>query len=99
MPVTIEWPENLIANNTDDAIRSGLLFGFKVELESIVALIKKEFTKENIPVFATGGWGKTIARRTECIDTYDPYLTLNGIRLVALYGEGAVVVDEEGDDE
>jgi type III pantothenate kinase len=99
LPVTIEWPENLIANNTDDAIRSGLLFGFKVELESIVALIKKEFTKENIPVFATGGWGKTIARRTECIDTYDPYLTLNGIRLVALYGEGAVVVDEEGDDE
>lgn len=99
LPVTIEWPENLIANNTDDAIRSGLLFGFKAELETLVSLIKKEFAIEKIPVFATGGWGKTVARRTECIDTYDPYLTLDGIRLVALYGEGSVEIDEEGDDE
>ncbi len=50
--VTIEWPENLTC--THDAIRSGFVIWFYVELESIVALIKKEFTKENIPVFATG---------------------------------------------
>lgn len=99
LPVTIEWPEQLIANNTDDAIRSGLLFGFKAELETLVSMIKKEFAKENVPVFATGGWGKTIARRTDCIDTYDPYLTLNGIRLVAVHGEKTIEVDEEGDDE
>jgi type III pantothenate kinase len=97
--VTIEWPDNLIANNTDDAIRSGLLFGFKSELESLVSLIKKEFNKDDIPVFATGGWGKTIAKRTHCIDTYDPYLTLHGIRLVAIHGEDAAEIDEEGDEE
>ncbi|NLO23755.1 MAG: type III pantothenate kinase [Fibrobacter sp.] len=99
LPVTIEWPDNLIANNTDDAIRSGLLFGFKAELESLVSLIKKEFNKDDIPVFATGGWGKTIAKRTHCIDTYDPYLTLHGIRLVAIHGEDAAEIDEEGDEE
>ena len=76
-----------------------MLFRSKAELETLVSMIKKEFAKENVPVFATGGWGKTIARRTDCIDTYDPYLTLNGIRLVAVHGEKTIEVDEEGDDE
>ncbi|MCF0224640.1 MAG: type III pantothenate kinase [Fibrobacter sp.] len=86
LPVTIEWPESVIADNTDDAIRAGLLFGFLAQLEVLIKKIKKEMDCENVPVFATGGWGKTIARRTNLIDKYDPFLTLRGIRLVALHG-------------
>ena len=36
MPVSIEWPDHVIANNTDDAIRAGLLYGFMAELELLV---------------------------------------------------------------
>ena len=28
------------------------------------------------------GLGKIIAKETECIDLYDPQLTLNGLRLI-----------------
>lgn len=89
LPVTIEWPENVVADNTDDAIRAGLLYGFLAQLEVLIGKIKKEVGCEDMPVYATGGWGKTIARRTNLIDKYDPFLTLRGIRLVALNGAGA----------
>lgn len=86
LPVTIEWPKKVIANNTDDAIRAGLLFGFMAELEILTGKIKEELGLSEVPVFATGGWGKMIAQRTKIIDEYDPFLTLRGIRLVALRG-------------
>lgn len=98
-PVSIEWPDKVIANDTDDAIRAGLLYGFMAELEALVGKIKAEMGKENVPVFATGGWGKTIVGRTEVIDKYDPYLTLRGIRLVALLGNAAAEdADREPDE-
>lgn len=98
-PVSIEWPDKVIANDTDDAIRAGLLYGFMAELEALVGKIKAEMGKENVPVFATGGWGKTIVGRTDVIDKYDPYLTLRGIRLVALRGNAAAEdADREPDE-
>ena len=33
-------------------------------------------------MIATGGLGKIIADETECIDLYDPQLTLNGLRMI-----------------
>ena len=97
LPVSIEWPEHVIANNTDDAIRAGLLYGFMAELETLVAKIKAEMGRKKVPVFATGGWGRMVMGHSKVIDTYDPYLTLNGVRLVALHGNGAA--DIEGEEE
>ncbi|MCK9181918.1 MAG: type III pantothenate kinase [Fibrobacteraceae bacterium] len=99
VPVTIEWPKKIVADNPDDAIRAGLLFGFCAELETLIKKIKKEMHWKEVPVFATGGWGKTIAKRTPCIDTYDPYLTLEGIRHVAERGTDASFYEEEEEDE
>jgi len=98
LPVTIEWPAQIIADNPDDAIRSGLLYGFRAELEALIAQIKQELGKDDVPVFATGGWGKTIVKRTPSINIYDPYLTLEGIRLVAERGSDPAELDEEGDE-
>jgi len=97
LPVSIEWPEHVIANNTDDAIRAGLLYGFMAELETLVAKIKAEMGKKKVPVFATGGWGRMVMGHSKVIDTYDPYLTLNGVRLVALHGNGAAAIEGEED--
>jgi len=99
LPVTIEWPENVVADNTDDAIRAGLLYGFLAQLEVLIGKIKKELGCEELPVYATGGWGKTIARRTTLIDKYDPFLTLRGIRLVAVKGCAAAEVEHDGEEE
>ena len=39
-------------------------------------------TIENVKVVATGGLGRLIASETDCIDVYDPNLTLTGLRLI-----------------
>lgn len=99
LPVTIEWPEAVIADNTDDAIRAGLLYGFLAQLEFLIGKIKKEAGCEDMPVYATGGWGKMIARRTNLIDKYDPFLTLRGIRIVAVNGGDTSAAEERDGDE
>jgi type III pantothenate kinase len=96
--VTIEWPDAVVADNTDDAIRAGLLYGFLAQLEFLIGKIKKEMGCDDMPVYATGGWGKTIARRTSLIDKYDPFLTLRGIRLVALNGTATSAYSDESRD-
>ena len=37
---------------------------------------------KNVKVIATGGLGGMIAKETDCIDVYDPDLTLKGIRFI-----------------
>ena len=98
LPVSIEWPDHVIANNTDDAIRAGLLYGFLAQLDYLIRKIKKEMGCKDMPVYATGGWGRTIARRTSLIDKYDPFLTLRGIRLVAVNGTAKTAYGEESRD-
>jgi len=88
MPVTLDWPKQIIANNTDDALRAGLLYGFTGQLEYLLAGIKREMKVELVKVLATGGWSGLLMERTKVIDAYDPYLTLQGIRAVALHGNG-----------
>ena len=44
--------------------------------------MKEESGYKNAYVIATGGLGKIIADETECIDLYDPQLTLNGLRMI-----------------
>ena len=87
MPVTLDWPEHFIADNTDDALRAGILFGFMGQLEYLLAGIRYEMRlKSHVPVFATGGWSEILMNKSNTIDTYDPYLTLKGIREVAIFG-------------
>jgi len=88
LPVTLDWTDHLIADNTEDALRGGLLYGFLGQLEYLLKGIRAEMGNPTAPVLATGGWGKMLSQKTDLIDRYDPYLTLEGIRLVALGGNG-----------
>lgn len=53
--------------------------------------IQKELGKDNVPVFAAGVGEKRLQRLPRLAD---PYLTLDGIRLVAERGNGASVLDD-----
>ena len=44
--------------------------------------MKEESGYTDAYVIATGGLGKIVANETECINLYDPKLTLNGLRLI-----------------
>lgn len=48
----------------------------------IIRKMIEESGIENIKVVATGGLGRSISDATDCIDIYDPNLTLQGTRLI-----------------
>jgi type III pantothenate kinase len=96
LPVSIKWANRFVAKNTGDAMRAGILHGFLGQLDYLLSGIKKEIGMENIPIIATGGWGQMLLKHTPIIKKYDPYLTLEGIRLVALNGNG--FSDSEGEE-
>jgi len=88
LPISLKWTNRFVARNTGDAMRAGILHGFLGQLDYLLSGIKKEIGMESIHIIATGGWGQMLLGRTPIIKKYDPYLTLEGIRLVAINGNG-----------
>ncbi len=79
--VEIARPKTVIGKNTINSIQSGLYFGYIGLVESLVTRIKAELNCDP-KVIATGGLAEMIAGDTTIIDTIDPYLTLEGLRLI-----------------
>ena len=89
--VELRPPASAIGEDTEEALRSGIVLGYTGLVEGLLARIGREI---NAPynVIATGGLGHIIAPLTDSIDAYDPWLTLAGIR--ALYQRNAGKEDE-----
>ena len=80
--IQIQKPGSILARETVSGMQGGLVFGAIGQTEYIVKRMKEESGYADAYVIATGGLGKIIAKETECIDLYDPQLTLNGLRLI-----------------
>jgi len=80
--IEIKKPDSILAKNTITSMQAGLVFGQIGQTEYIVKNMIKESGYDNVKVIATGGLGRMIAENTDCIDTYDPDLTLQGMRLI-----------------
>ena len=80
--IEIRKPKSILAQETISSMQAGLVYGAIGQTEYIVKKIKEECGYDNIKVVATGGLGKIIADETDCIDIYDPDLTLTGLRLI-----------------
>ena len=80
--IQIKRPESILARETVSGMQGGLVFGAIGQTEYIVKKMKEESGYDDAYVIATGGLGKIIAKETECIDLYDPRLTLTGLRLI-----------------
>lgn len=74
-------PERVIATNTEDSIRSGLIRGYVGQVDYIIRQIEKELGYA-VRTIATGGMGSMIASDTDGIDTFNPTLTLEGLNLI-----------------
>jgi type III pantothenate kinase len=85
--VSLEKPRKAIGKNTQESLRSGIIFGTVGQIEGIVARIKGELsqngTSEREPkVIATGGLATLIARESKVIQEVNPTLTLEGLRRI-----------------
>jgi type III pantothenate kinase len=74
-------PPSVIGKNTVAALQSGLVYGFAGQVDAIVDRIRGELGAE-APAIATGGLADLIAPHSRTIEHVDPWLTLQGLRIV-----------------
>lgn len=79
--IEIRKPKSIIAKETVSSMQGGLVFGYIGQTEYIIKKMKAA-GYENAKVVATGGLGNIIVPETDCIDIYDPKLTLDGLRMI-----------------
>mgnify|MGYP000182657841 CR=1 FL=1 len=81
--VTVDYvePPSVIGKTTVGGLQSGIVYGFAGQVDGIVAAIRKELGVEAKAV-ATGGLADLVAPHSAAIGTVDPFLTLEGLRLV-----------------
>ena len=75
-------PPSVIGKTTVGGLQSGLVYGFAGQVDGIVAAIRRELEAPDTPVVATGGLAELIAPHSTTIAAVDPFLTLDGLRLV-----------------
>lgn len=80
--IEIKKPKTIMAAETTSSMQAGLVYGQIGQAEYIIAQFKKETGYDNLRVVATGGLGRIIADETDAIEIYDPFLTLDGLRLI-----------------
>lgn len=79
--VELKAPRTAIGKNTVDAIQSALIFGTAAEADGMIERMRKEFGGD-ATVVATGGLAPLIIPHCQFVDEHDPWLTLEGLRLV-----------------
>jgi type III pantothenate kinase len=75
-------PASVIGKTTVAGLQSGLVYGFAGQVDGIVARIRAELGAPDARVIATGGLAELIAPHSASIELVDPFLTLDGLRLV-----------------
>ena len=80
-PVDILLPDHVIGKSTKESIQSGTVYGFVGVIDSIVSRMQNEIGK-SAKVIGTGGVLPVIQNQVKCIQTVDPFLTLEGLRLL-----------------
>ncbi len=74
-------PPTVIGKTTAAALQSGLVYGFAGQVDRIVEQIRGELGAE-ARCIATGGLAELIAPHARTVEKVDPWLTLEGLRLV-----------------
>ncbi len=79
--IELSKPKTVICHNTVASMQSGIIFGFVGQVDEIVRRMKEEWEQE-VQVVATGGMANLIAQESRTIDIVEPFLTLEGLRLI-----------------
>lgn len=80
--VEVARPRSVIGRTTTQSLQSGLLYGYAGMVDAMVARIREEELGAGAAVVATGGLASRIASETRSIERVEPFLTLEGLRLL-----------------
>jgi type III pantothenate kinase len=80
--VSLTPPPTAIGRNTIHSIQSGVVFGYVGLVEGLVERFRRELPAP-VGAIATGGQADLVAPLTKCFAAVDPWLTLDGLRLIS----------------
>ncbi len=78
--VELVAPRNVIGKTTVESIQSGAIYGFSGQVDSMVERFQAELGK--CTVIATGGLAELMVPYSRTIEHFEPWLTLEGLRIV-----------------
>ncbi|MDF1756115.1 MAG: type III pantothenate kinase [Verrucomicrobiales bacterium] len=81
--IEIREPEGAIGKSTEHAMLSGAFHGYRGLVIEIINQIEKELGS-SAKIVATGGYADLISRDLAVIDEVQPYLTMEGLRKIAI---------------
>lgn len=79
--ITIREPRSVIGKNTEEAMLVGAVHGYRGLVRELIRQLHQELNVNAMPVIATGGYAKLMARKIPEITAVRPTLTLEGLRL------------------
>ncbi len=79
--IEIKKPHKAIGRTTEASMHSGLYYGYIGLISRIIQEMKKELGEES-KVVSTGGSAASIHRQIPDIDDFEPYLVLEGLRII-----------------
>jgi type III pantothenate kinase len=79
--VELVRPPKVVGKNTVHAMQAGVVYGYVALVDGLVGRIRDEIGTE-ARVIATGGFAAMLAPESTTIETFDEFLTLEGLRLI-----------------
>jgi type III pantothenate kinase len=86
--VEIVRPPSAIGRNTVHSLQSGLLYGYVGLVDGMVARFRQELGA-GMKTIGTGSLVELIAKETTSIDIIEPWLTLQGLKIIHALNRGA----------
>lgn len=80
--IDLEKPDRMIGQNTVESMQAGTFYGYLAMVDGLVGRIREAMPSPVRKVYATGGLASVFYGDSQQIDEIDPYLTLDGLRLV-----------------
>lgn len=79
--IVFEKPDELVAKDTVNAIKSGFYYGWISMIEGVVSRVEQIYGK-GFHVILTGGFADRVLHDLKIDAVYDPVLTMKGIRYI-----------------
>ena len=80
--VMIGKPDHVIGTRTVASMQSGIIYGYVGLVDGLVERILEEMGEPDVHVVATGGLAALITSESHYLSTVEPFLTLDGLRLI-----------------
>ena len=81
--IKLQNPRTTIGKSTEEAMLIGAVYGYRGLIQALIERIRKQLKARRLPVIATGGHAKLLAKGIPEITAVRPLLTLEGLRIAS----------------